>query len=154
MTPLDEFKARWIASPLQAIAPYQDVINTPVMTDSLPNTWGGALLASTARTDLTLGSNVHVEESGEIAAALFARSGTGAQSLDAAKAQLIATFHGYMTADNTLQFRAVVGPQEINPEADGEWWRLGFLVPYVVWSRRIEPVVVVDLADWRGTPGG
>jgi len=154
MTPLDQFRTRWRASPLQALAPYQDVINLPVITDSLPNTWGSALLTSNARTDLTLGSSVHVEEAGEIIAALFARSGGGANVLDAAMVQLRTTFHGYMTADNTLQFRAVVGPQDINPEADGEWWRLAFLVPYVVWSRRVEPVPILLAADWRGPPGG
>jgi hypothetical protein len=122
-----------------------------VLTDSLPNTWGSALLSSQARTDLTLGSNVHVEEAGEIIAALFARSGSGENALDAAVDQLRTTFHGYMTADNTLQFRAVVGPQDIEPAADGEWWRLAFIVPYVAWSRRVEPVVVlVGGTDWHG----
>jgi hypothetical protein len=150
MTPLDQFRQRWVASPLQALAPYQNVINTPVLTDSLPNTWGSALLASNARTDLTLGSNVHVEESGEIIAALFARSGSGGSSLDAAMAELRTTFHGYMTTDNTLQFRAVVGPQDIDPAADGEWWRLAFLVPFVVWTRRVEPVPVLLAEDWHG----
>ena len=149
MKPLDEFKARWNAHrpPLPL---YVDVINAPVLTDSLPNQWGSALLTSTARTDLTLGSKVQVEESGEIIAALFARSGTGGNSLDAAVDALRATFHGYMTADNTLQFRAVVGPQDIDPMADGEWWRLAFLVPYVVWSVRNEPVPVLLQQDWRG----
>jgi len=150
MTPLDEFEARWRASPLNALAPYQNVINLPVLTDTLPATWGSALLTSTARTDLTMGSNVHVEESGEVVAALFAKSGSGSKQLDAAVVELRRTFHGYMTADNTLQFRAVVGPQDIDPMADGEWWRLGFVVPYVVWTRRVEPVVLLAEMDWRG----
>lgn len=148
MMPLDQFKARWIASGRLPL--YVDVINTPVLTDSLPNTWGSALLSSQARTDLTMGSNAHVEESGEIIAALFARSGTGGGGLDAFVSALRDVFHGYMTADNTLQFRAVVGPQDIDPMADGEWWRLAFVVPYVVWSRRAEPVVVLAQHDWRG----
>jgi hypothetical protein len=150
MTPLEEFRARWIASPLQALAPYQDVINTAVETDTLPDHWGSALLTSTARTDVSLGSNAHVEESGEIVSALFARAGTGGGGLDAAVVALRQIFHGYMTADNTLQFRAVIGPQDIDPMADGEWWRLAFIVPYVVWSRRFEPVLVVSNRDWRG----
>lgn len=147
MTPLDQFSARWRATmPVLFV----DVINNPVLTDTLPATWGSALLSSQTRTDLTMGSNVHVEESGEIIAALFARSGTGGSSLDAAVVALRNTFHGYMTADNTLQFRGVVGPQDIDPMADGEWWRLAFIVPYVVWSRRVEPVVLVAAQDWRG----
>lgn len=149
MMPLDQFKARW-----QSLSPplplYVEVINSPVMTDGLPDTWGSALLSSTARTDLSLGGNVHVEESGEIIAALFAKAGTGGNALDAAVVALRESFHGYMTTDNTLQFRAVVGPQDIDPQADGDWWRLAFIVPYVVWSRRAEPVPVVLREDWRG----
>lgn len=149
MKPLDQFAARWRANspPLPL---YVDVINQPVVTDGLPPKWGSAMLSSTARTDLTMGSRVHVEESGEIIAALFARSGTGGKALDAEVDALRDIFHGYMTADNQIQFRAVVGPQDIDPVADGEWWRLAFVVPYVVWSVRVEPVVVVAAEDWRG----
>lgn len=149
MKPLDQFKARWIAhSPPLPL--FVDVINTAVETDGLPATWGSAMMTSTARTDLNLGSRVNVEESGEIIAALFAKSGTGGNGLDAAVDALRATFHGYMTADNQIQFRAVVGPQDIDPQADGEWWRLAFVIPYVVWSVRVEPVVVLAGQDWRG----
>lgn len=147
MTPLDEFIARWQA--LMPV-PFVDVINVDVETDDLPDLWGSALLTSTARTDLTMGSKVHVEESGEIVVALFARSGTGRAGLDPAVTALRDAFHGYMTTDNQLQFRAVVGPQDIDPMAEGEWWRLGFIVPYVVWSVRIEPVAVVTAQDWHG----
>ncbi|HKV17355.1 MAG TPA: hypothetical protein VJQ81_20080 [Reyranella sp.] len=149
MTPLDEFRARWIAN-TPPLPPFVDVINTNVETDQLPATWGSALLTATARTDTTMGSRVHVEESGEIVAALFARSGTGVAPLDAAVAALRSVFHGYMTVNNQLQFRAVVGPQDIDPMAEGEWWRLAFIVPYVVWSVRVEPVPVVAAQDWRG----
>ena len=149
MTPLDQFKARWMAN-TPPLPLYVDSINTPALTSTLPAVWGSALLSSQTRTDLTMGSNVHVEESGEIIAALFAKAGTGGSSLDAATAALRSTFHGYMSADNTLQFRAVVGPQDIDPMADGDWWRLAFIVPYVVWSRRVEPVVLLAQQDWRG----
>lgn len=149
MKPLDQFIARWQAN-TPPLPPFVDVINTNVETDQLPATWGSALLQSTARTDTTMGSHVHVEESGEIVAALFAKSGTGGNSLDAAVEALRSIFHGYMTADNQLQFRAVVGPQDIDPMAEGEWWRVAFLVPYVVWSVRVEPVSVVAAQDWHG----
>jgi hypothetical protein len=137
MTPLDEFEARWaLVMPI----PFQGVINVNVDTDKLPPLWGGALLQSAGRLDISLGSNPHVAEQGEILAALFARSGTGPHSLDASVTALRAGFHGYMTPDNTLQIRAVVGPHEIDPMANGNWWRLGFTLPYVVWSRRFEPL--------------
>jgi len=153
MKPLDQFIARWRANspPLPL---FVEVINLAVVTDGLPDTWGSALLTSTARTDVSLGGTPHVDEAGEIIAALFAKSGTGSQGLDAAVVALRDIFHGYMTTDNTLQFRGVVGPQDIDPMADGEWWRLAFVVPYVVWSRRVEPVPVTGAADWRGTPDG
>jgi hypothetical protein len=151
MSPLDEFRARWIAN-APPLPPFVDVINVAVTTDTLPDTWGSALLTVTARVDASLGSQPHVDETGEIVAALFARSGTGSSPLDAAVVALRDTFHGYMTADNQLQFRGVVGPQDIDPMADGEWWRLAFVVPFVVWSRRTEPVPVTSAADWRGTP--
>jgi hypothetical protein len=149
MKPLDQFIARWRAH-TPPLPLFVDVINTPVLTDSLPAKWGSAMITSTARTDLTMGSRVHVEESGEIIAALFAGSGVGGTALDAEVEALRSIFHGYMTADNQIQFRAVVGPQDIDPMADGEWWRLAFVVPYVVWSVRVEPVPVSAVQDWRG----
>lgn len=149
MRPLDDFIARWQAH-APPLPPFVDAINVNVDMKTLPETWGSAMITSTARTDLSLGSRVHVEESGEIIAALFAKAGSGRNSLDAAIDVLRSTFHGYMTADNTLQFRAVVGPQDIDPMADGGWWRLAFLVPYVVWSVRVEPVVVLADRDWHG----
>ena len=137
MTPLDEFKTRW-----QAVMPipYIEVINLPVETDGLPDLWGTGLLQSQTRVDVSLGSNPHVEETGDILAALFARSGTGGNSLDAAVAALRLHFAGYMTLGNQLQFKSVNGPPEIDPMADGEWWRQTFLVSYLYWTRRVEPV--------------
>lgn len=147
MTPLDQFKNRWLA--LMPV-PYIDAVNTNVDTDELDEPWGSAYLQADTRSDVTMGSNPHVEETGEIVAALFARSGTGDAGLNAAVIALRQVFHGYMTTDNTLQFVAVVGPENVDPLADGEWWRLVFTVPYKVWSRRIEPVPVAFAQDWRG----
>lgn len=137
MTPLDQFVARWADKmPL----PFVEAINVNVETDTLPDSWGSALLQSDARADVTMGALPHVEEAGELLVALFARSGTGRAGLDAAVDALRLHFHGYMTPDNALQFSAVVGPHDIDPQADGEWWRLAFTIPYLVWSRRVAPV--------------
>jgi hypothetical protein len=138
MTPLDQFIARWNAVPMPV--PYVDVINTPIETNDLPDQWGSAVLEIDERADVTLGSNPHVEERGRIIVGLFERSGKGRNGLDAAVAALKLYFHQYMTPDNTLQITAVVGPEAIEPEADGEWWRLGFTLPCQIWSRRVEPV--------------
>lgn len=142
MTPMDEFKARWndIAMPI----PFVEVVNTQVDTDELPELWASALLQSEARRDLTMGETPWFEEAGTIIVGMFARSGTGRSGLDAATTALREYFHGYISPDQTLHFRAVVGPEDIDPEADGEWWRLGFAVPYTIEDRRVEPLEAVD----------
>jgi hypothetical protein len=136
MTPLDEFIARWdaVAMPI----PFHDVINTPVDTDALPALWGSAMLQSDRRADTTMGETPWVEESGAIIVGLFAKSGTGRNSLDAAATMLREMFHGYTSEDGSLSFTAVVGPEDIDPDAEGEWWRLGFTVPYVIESQRVD----------------
>lgn len=130
MTPMDEFKARWDA--IEMPIPFVEVVNTQVDTDALPDLWASALLQSEARRDITMGSEPWVEEAGTIIVGLFARSGTGRRGLDAAVASLREAFHGYISDDAGLHFIAVVGPEDIDPEADGEWWRLGFTVPYTI----------------------
>lgn len=138
MTPLDEFVARWnaVAMPI----PFVEVVNSRVDLDSVPEQWGSAMLQSDQRLDVTLGSSPWLEETGTVVVGLFARSGTGRSLLDEAAAWLRSSFHGYITPDNALHFVAVNGPEDIDPEADGEWWRLAFTVPYRVQSRRVAPV--------------
>lgn len=139
MTPLDEFVARWQAvMPL----PYVDVINTAVEMENLPPQWGSALLTSITRNDTTIGSSPHVEETGEVIAALFAKAGTGS-SLGPAMAALRKHFAGFAqtTPEGELHFWRVEGPQDIEPQAEGNWWRLAFVVPYAYWTRRAQPPV-------------
>src|SRR5688500_13761046 len=138
MTPLDEFITLWTTSDMPG--PFVDAVNTPVDTDALPDLWGSAMLQSERRTDITMGENPFVEESGVIIVGLFARSGEGRNELDEAITILRERFHGYVSEDQAIAFTAVVGPEDIDPDADGEWWRLGFTVPYVVESRRLDPV--------------
>lgn len=137
MTPMDEFLARWEAADMPI--PFVEVVNVPVDTDTLPDLWGSAMLQSERRTDVTMGSSPWVEESGVIIVGLFAKSGEGRSALDDAVAALREHFHGYVSDDETLAFTAVVGPEDIDPDADGEWWRLGFTVTYDIRDRRVEP---------------
>jgi hypothetical protein len=136
MRPLDDFVVRWTA---KMPVPFVEVINIPVTTDTLPDVWGTAMLQSNEREDVSLGLNPWVEERGELLPVLFARSGKGRSVLDTALAALRLHFHGYMTTDNNLHYRQVIGPQETEV-SEGEWWRLAFLVPYTLQSRRVEPV--------------
>lgn len=139
MTPLDEFVARWNASSISV--PFVEVVNTPVTLDMVPDEWGSAMIqAGEQRRDVTLGSNPWVEETGTIIVGLFAKSGTGRNSLDQAVSELRNTFHGWQSADRSIHFTSVNGPEDIDPEGAGEWWRLGLTVPYIVQSRRVEPV--------------
>lgn len=136
--PLDEFVSRWNAA--SPPVPFVEVINTNVDLDNMPDRWGSALQETTTAADVTLGSNPWVEETGHIAVVLVARAGQGQTLLDDAVTWLRSTFHGWRTPDAMLHFRGVVGPAENDPAAEGEWWRLGFAVPYVWQSRRVEPV--------------
>lgn len=134
MTPLDEFYARWAAVGMPV--PLLEVVNTNVDMSALPDQWAGALLLSDNRGDVTLGSAPWVEESGQIVVGLLARAGKGRTLLDSAVDALRQYFHGYLTSDGTIHFLAVIGPEDIDPEANGEWWRLGMRVPFTVQSRR------------------
>lgn len=137
--PLDVFKARWLAAPMPI--PFVEVVNTPVTVDQLPDQWGTAFEDSTARDDVTMGSNPWVVEEGNLVCALFCRSGTGRNILDAATDALRSIFHGYQTDDHLLHFVGVIGPSGDDPEAVGEWYRLTFLIVFRRSSRRVEPPV-------------
>jgi hypothetical protein len=94
------------------------------------------VLQSEARADVTMGSDPWVEENGHILIGLCARSGKGEGLLDAAIAAVRAGFDGWRSADNTIWFRPVIGPENADPEANGEWWVLAMRVPYTVQARR------------------
>ena len=137
MTPLDVFKVRWEAAPMPL--PFFETVNSPMTIDELPEQWGTALLDSTTREDMTFGSNPWVNEDGNVVVALFCKSGVGRSTLDPAVDALRAFFHGYQSPDLKLHFVQVVGPAGDEPEGNGDWYRLTFLVPYRFRSRRLEP---------------
>jgi hypothetical protein len=132
MTPLAVFKQIWTDE--ITTVPYVECVNVPVDTDSLPDAWGGAIIQPQARTDVTLGSHPWVEEKGVVAIGLFTRDHSGPAALDAAVDEVRAVFHG--AALNGLQIEGVDGPHDIDPEVDGEWWRLGLTANYIFYSRR------------------
>jgi hypothetical protein len=138
MSPLAEFKSRWAAQAMPL--PLMDVVNTEVDLDDMPDLWAGPVLQSEERVDLTLGSNPWVEERGTIMLALCARSGQGENLLDASVAAVREKFHGWLSADLSIQFSAVTGPENTEPEANGEWWILTMRIPYTLQSRRSHPV--------------
>jgi len=136
MRPLDEFVARWTQANIAV--PFVDTVNTQVDTDTLPDVWGSAMLQSEERRDVTLGSSPYVEERGNVVVGLFARSGSGRNALDMAVTEIRVAYHGYhVTVPNVgIEYTAVEGPMDVDPNADGEWWRVALNLPYRVFTRR------------------
>lgn len=126
MTPLDVFTAIW--SEQLAALPLVETVNYGVATNDLPAKWGAVVYQPEERIDVTMGSNPWVEESGVFLIGLFARSGGGPAVLDAEVAMVRAAFHG-AARDNLVVFQ-VDGPHDVDPEADGEWWRLALTARY------------------------
>lgn len=145
-TPLAVFKQIWTAEVVSV--PYVECVNIPVDTDGLPDEWGGAILQPQNRVDVTLGSNPWVEEKGTFAIGLFTRSHNGPAALDAAVDELRAVFHG--AALDGLHIDSVDGPHDIDPEVDGEWWRLGLTANYTFHTRRLTPGA--PYSGWQGFP--
>jgi hypothetical protein len=126
MTPLEIFESIWVEQ--APSIPLIVVVNSPVNTDTLPDVWGAAIYQPEAREDVTLGSTPWVEESGTFLIGLLARAGTGPAVLDDAVATIRQAFHG--AARDGLVVFAVDGPHDVDPEADGEWWRLVLTARY------------------------
>jgi len=142
-TPLEVFMQIWTDEVVSV--PFVECVNTPVDTDSLPDEWGSAIIQPTTRADQTMGSNPWVEESGTISIGLFTRQRTGPAALDAAVDELRSVFHG--VALNGLHIESVDGPHDIDPEVDGEWWRLGLTANYTFQTRRD---ATGPLQQWQG----
>ena len=133
MTPLEVFEAIW-AEQIGAALPFVPTVNFGVDTASLPNKWASAIYQPEERTDLTMGSNPWVEENGQFLIGLFARSGSGAAVLDAEVQMVRDAFHG--AARDNLVITRVDGPHDVDPEGDGEWWRLALTARYSFQSVR------------------
>jgi len=126
MTPLQIFLEIWAEQ--MTTVPFVATVNCPVDTNALPSLWGAAVYQPDTRSDVTLGSAPWVEEQGQILIGLFTRSGGGSDALDAAVDQVRQAFHG-ARRDGLVIFQ-VDGPHDVDPEADGEWWRLALTARY------------------------
>lgn len=140
--PYDLVKARWTVVDMPV--PFVDTLNTQPDLNDLPDLWGSALVQVEVRRDVTMGAQPWVEESGNIVVGLFARAGTGPNALDVAVQALRDGFAGYVKdeGEGTFQVSAVDGPVDIDPETDGDWWRVAMSMPYTYQSRRL--VLVPD----------
>jgi hypothetical protein len=132
VTPLEIFESIWAER--AASIPYVEVVNYGVDANELPAIWGAAIYQPEQREDVTLGSSPWVEEQGQFLIGLMARAGTGAKVLDDAVATIRQAFHGEVR--DGLQIIAVDGPHDVDPEADGEWWRLVLTARFIFQSRR------------------
>jgi hypothetical protein len=144
MTPLEIFVGLWQQKVTSV--PYVETVNQPVDTNDLPNEWGAVIYQPQASADVSLGSNPWVEESGTFLIGLFTRSGKGPAALDAAVAEVRAAFHG--AALNGLWVDKVDGPHDLDPQADGEWWRVALTANYIFQTRRSATGPVYG--DWEG----
>lgn len=127
MTPLEVFEAIW-ASQIGAAVPYIQTVNYGVDTNALPPVWGAAIYQPETRVDVTMGTNPWVEETGQFLIGLFARSGSGPTALDAAVDAVRNAYQG--AARDNLVVSHVDGPHDVDPEGDGEWWRLALTARY------------------------
>lgn len=132
MTPLELFEEMWLDN--ASGIPLVQVVNYGVDTNALPDVWGCAIYQVDEREDVTLGRTPWVEERGQFVVGLVARSGTGAAVLDAAVATIRKAFHGALRSG--LHVYAVDGPHDVDPEADGEWWRIVLTARFTFQTQR------------------
>jgi hypothetical protein len=136
-TPLDAFEARWRAVPLSA--PFYDVINKPVELDAMPSVWASATYHTPQNGDVTMGSAPFTQEDGTLVVGLFAASGTGRNALTPLIDEVRRYFAGYsasLSGNGECVFLNVNGPEDIDPQTDGNWWQVVLTVPYEVYGRR------------------
>jgi hypothetical protein len=132
MTPLEIFEIRWQGNGLNApgvpSVPYFDVVNIKVDLDGMPDIWGAALIQPDEDNDITMGSMPWVVERGVIVIGLFGKSGLGPKSLQSEVDEVKAAFHGWQS--DGLRISKVDGPLDVDPEADGNWWRVALTASY------------------------
>jgi hypothetical protein len=148
MTPLEIFLARWQAMIPASVATYIEAVNNPVDVNDAPDPWAAVVLQPEQRTDVTLGSQPWVEESGTFLVGLFTRSGNGPAALDQAVDYVRTVFHGYR-ADGLLIVQ-VDGPHDMDPAATGEWWQVSLTARFMFQTRR--DARGPGYGDWSGFP--
>jgi len=146
MTPVEIFEQQWNDAGITV--PYYETVNKYVDTNSMPDQWASSLDQPDNRVDVTMGSHPWVDRTGTIMIGLFSRSGGGAAVLDDAVKQVRDAFHGF--AKNGLEIQQVNGPHDIDPQSDGEWWRVVLSAQYVFYERR--DATGPGFGDWVGFP--
>jgi len=146
MSPLDIFLSIWTAKVTSV--PYVETVNSAVDTSVLGDPWGAVVYQPQTYSDVTLGSRPWVEEKGIFLIGVFTRSGQGPDALDVAINEVRAAFHG--AALDGLHIENVDGPHDMDPEADGEWWRIVLSASYTFHSRRDATGPLYG--DWQGFP--
>jgi Bacteriophage related domain of unknown function len=148
MTPLEIFLALWAELIPIPVLPHVEAVNSQVDTNTLPDIWGTAMYQPEASTDVTLGSQPWVEETGTFLIGLFTRSGDGPAALDAAVAAVRRAFHG-VRRDGLLVLK-VDGPLDTDPDGTGEWWQLHLVAHYMFQTRRDASGPLYG--GWQGFP--
>ena len=148
MTPLDVFLARWQAAIPAAVATYLEAVNNPMDVNAAPDPWAAVVLQPEQRTDVTLGSQPWVEETGTFLIGLFTRSGKGPAALDQAIDYVRTAFHGYRYGG--LLILQVDGPHDMDPASMGEWWQVSLTARYTFQTRR--DASGPGYGDWQGFP--
>jgi hypothetical protein len=148
MTPLEVFLARWQAAIPPAVATYVEAVNNPTDINEAPDPWAAVVLQPEQRTDVTLGSQPWVEETGTFLIGLFTRSGKGPAALDHAVDYVRTAFHGWR--GDGLLVTQVDGPHDMDPAASGEWWQLSLTARYSFQTRR--DARGPGYGDWSGFP--
>jgi hypothetical protein len=147
-TPLAIFKAIWSERIPAMVLPYIEAVNLPMDANTAPDVWGAAVLQPEQRSDVTLGSQPWVEETGTFLIGLFTRSGKGPAALDQAVDYIRQTFHGF--ASGGLVILQVDGPHDVEPEGFGEWWQLALTARYSFQTRRDASRPLYG--DWQDFP--
>lgn len=119
---------------LQSTIPLEDVVNTNVDLNAMPEKWAGAVVQAENDTDESLGSNPWVLESGFIAIGLFAKSGEGVKILDAEIRAVKDALHGW--ASDGLTILRVEGPLDVEPFVEGNWYQAALQAAYEYRYRR------------------
>jgi hypothetical protein len=132
MTPLDYFVDKW-TSDVPTI-PLITVVNAHVDLAELTAPWAGVMVNPDTYRLATMGSKPYREEVGTYTVGLFFPSGTGQKVPDDTARAVREVFQDWRTSDGKLTVGTINGPLDIDPEADGEWYRLALELQYVMWS--------------------
>jgi hypothetical protein len=148
-TPLDIFLQIWAERIPPDVLPYIEAVNNPFDTSTAPDEWGAVVVQNDQRTDVTLGSQPWVEETGTFLIGLFTRKHAGPKMLDAQVNYIRQTFHG--ARRDGLVIVQVYGPHDVEPQGEGQWWQVAMTAHYTFQTRRdagSDPLY----GRWQGFP--